>query len=99
MRDTRRSRLSTSGAWDGGLRRVLEVLDREVLSWILRAGIWFYQISLGLFFRGACRFHPSCSRYAEEAVRRHGALRGTRLAVARLLRCHPFHPGGVDPVP
>ncbi|HJS75120.1 MAG TPA: membrane protein insertion efficiency factor YidD [Vicinamibacteria bacterium] len=65
----------------------------------MRGGIWIYQVTLGLLFRGACRFDPSCSRYAAEALRRHGGLRGTRLAIARLLRCHPFHPGGYDPVP
>ncbi len=48
---------------------------------------------------GTCRFTPSCSHYAEEAVRRFGPLRGGRLAVARLLRCHPFGVGGWDPVP
>jgi putative membrane protein insertion efficiency factor len=46
-----------------------------------------------------CRFAPSCSSYAEEALAVHGALRGGWLALARLARCHPFHPGGVDPVP
>jgi putative membrane protein insertion efficiency factor len=47
----------------------------------------------------ACRFHPSCSAYAETALVRHGAARGTWLTARRLLRCHPFHPGGIDPVP
>jgi uncharacterized protein len=46
-----------------------------------------------------CRFHPSCSAYALESLEKHGALRGTALAVWRILRCHPFHPGGYDPVP
>lgn len=47
----------------------------------------------------ACRFAPSCSRYAEEALARRGALAGSLLTLARLARCHPFHPGGYDPVP
>jgi putative membrane protein insertion efficiency factor len=48
---------------------------------------------------GHCRFSPSCSLYAGEALRRHGAFAGARLAVKRLARCHPFRPGGYDPVP
>ncbi|MGD8396690.1 MAG: membrane protein insertion efficiency factor YidD [Candidatus Eiseniibacteriota bacterium] len=47
----------------------------------------------------ACRFHPSCSAYAVTAVRRHGVIRGGLMAGARLARCHPWHPGGHDPVP
>lgn len=46
-----------------------------------------------------CRFYPSCSDYATEAIERHGALRGVLLALGRVSRCHPWHPGGFDPVP
>jgi len=50
-------------------------------------------------FGAACRFHPCCSEYAYQALARHGIIKGTRLALGRILKCHPFHPGGVDPVP
>ncbi len=58
-----------------------------------------YRLLLSPHAAGACRFHPSCSEYAEEAVRRHGALRGGWLALRRLARCHPLGSSGFDPVP
>lgn len=58
-----------------------------------------YQIALSPFFGAQCRFHPTCSHYAQEAITRYGAGRGGRLALGRLCRCHPFTQGGYDPVP
>lgn len=66
---------------------------------ILVALIRFYQLALSPFVGNQCRFTPTCSQYAREAVERHGALRGSWLAVRRVFRCHPWHPGGHDPVP
>lgn len=59
----------------------------------------FYKAAISPFLPSACRFQPTCSVYAREAVERHGFLRGARLAIGRLFRCHPFRPGGFDPVP
>jgi putative membrane protein insertion efficiency factor len=61
--------------------------------------IRLYRYCLSPYFGGQCRFAPTCSCYAEEAVRRHGALRGSWLSLRRLLRCHPWNLGGFDPVP
>lgn len=58
-----------------------------------------YQYLISPLTGPRCRFHPTCSHYAIEAVQNHGPLRGSWLAVRRLLRCHPLHPGGYDPVP
>jgi len=68
-------------------------------SWALLILVRMYVIFLSPFLGGACRFYPSCSNYAREAIERYGALRGTVLALKRLLRCHPFTPAGIDLVP
>ncbi|HYB63620.1 MAG TPA: membrane protein insertion efficiency factor YidD, partial [Steroidobacteraceae bacterium] len=66
---------------------------------LVRAAIRFYQLALSPLVGPACRFYPSCSQYALEAVARFGVLRGGWLSILRLGRCHPFNPGGYDPVP
>ena len=58
-----------------------------------------YQVALGPLRPASCRYYPSCSAYGIEALQKHGAIRGSWLTVRRILRCHPFVPGGYDPVP
>jgi putative membrane protein insertion efficiency factor len=58
-----------------------------------------YQYAISPLFGANCRFYPSCSEYAREAIDRHGAGKGSWLTLRRLGRCHPYHPGGFDPVP
>jgi putative membrane protein insertion efficiency factor len=70
-----------------------------VIARVLLLLIEVYRWTLSPLLGGFCRFEPSCSRYASEAIRRHGARRGSWLSLRRLLRCQPFHPGGFDPVP
>jgi putative membrane protein insertion efficiency factor len=65
------------------------------LIWLVR----IYQYAISPMLARSCRFHPSCSEYAVEALQRHGALKGSWLAMRRVGRCHPWHPGGYDPVP
>ena len=70
------------------------------MSAALAAGAFrLYRWFLSPWFRGSCRYWPSCSAYAEEAFARHGAVRGAYLSVRRLMRCHPWGGHGVDPVP
>jgi putative membrane protein insertion efficiency factor len=66
---------------------------------ILRLLIRAYQLAIRPLLPPSCRFHPSCSQYALEAIGAHGALHGSWLALRRLTRCHPLHAGGLDPVP
>lgn len=68
---------------------------KRVLVWLLRG----YQLLLSPMLGQNCRFYPTCSNYAIEALHRHGAARGGWLAVRRVCRCHPWNPGGADPVP
>ncbi len=58
-----------------------------------------YQLGISPFLGQNCRFYPSCSAYAAEAIQEHGAAKGSLLAAKRLCKCHPWHPGGLDPVP
>jgi len=69
----------------------------SLLAWFLIAMVRLYQVSLGLFLGGRCRFEPSCSNYFIQAVEKYGPLRGAWKGICRIGRCHPFHPGGYDP--
>ena len=68
---------------------------RRIVLFLLRV----YQYALSPFLGQNCRFHPGCSEYARQAVQKYGVLRGSWLAIKRLGRCHPWNPGGFDPVP
>ncbi len=72
---------------------------RRAAALFLLVAIRVYQVVLTPLMPSACKFYPSCSRYASEAIAKHGACRGLGLAARRLLRCRPFAPGGYDPVP
>jgi putative membrane protein insertion efficiency factor len=91
-------------------RNVLKIDDLRTMNsptkrqgsaarWLLLLFVRFYQIFFSPFLGGACKFYPSCSRYAQEAIEMHGARRGAWLAMKRLGRCRPFTKGGFDPVP
>ncbi|MFH0852075.1 MAG: membrane protein insertion efficiency factor YidD [bacterium] len=87
---------------------MLEKISKKLIylaEAVILAAIRFYQLSLspdqGFFKREllVCRFHPSCSDYALQGIKKFGILKGGLLAARRVLRCHPFNPGGLDPVP
>lgn len=73
----------------------LRTLPKRMMLALLR----FYKREISPMLPDACRFRPTCSEYAMQAIQKYGALKGGYLAIRRILRCHPFHPGGYDPVP
>ena len=97
------------GVWRGEPVRVplkmeftREALSSALLGSLANAAIFLiriYQFAISPLIPPSCRFYPSCSHYAAEAIRRHGMLRGSALAAWRLAKCQPLHPGGFDPVP
>ena len=73
----------------------LATLPKRALLWLIR----LYRAGISPMHRPCCRFIPTCSQYAVEAIAKYGALKGGWLAIKRICRCHPFHEGGYDPVP
>jgi len=71
-----------------------DVITKGVLIGLIKV----YQKLISPLLPVSCRFYPSCSQYAQDAINRHGALKGIFLAALRIMKCHPFHPGGFDPV-
>lgn len=69
------------------------------MKWLLLMLIRIYQKTLSPFLPSGCRFYPTCSRYGYGAIEKYGAVKGGWLAIKRVARCHPFNPGGYDPVP
>jgi putative membrane protein insertion efficiency factor len=76
-------------------RGIQWAIPRRLVLLLIR----FYQRAISPYFPARCRYVPTCSAYAYEAVQKHGVCRGLFLALKRVLRCHPLHPGGYDPVP
>ncbi len=95
----RRNSILGEGAGGSGSIRRFSAFVVGLPAGALVGLIRLYQVLVSPALPPSCRFYPSCSRYMLEAVRRHGACRGAWLGVRRLLRCHPWHSGGYDPVP
>ena len=76
----------------------MKIIGR-VLAWPLLGLVWIYRNAISPLIGANCRFQPTCSKYAEEALRKHGAFKGGWLAIRRIGRCHPWGGSGYDPVP
>jgi len=81
------------------MKRLLGGFRAAPAATLLKGAVRTYQLTLRGIIGSHCRFYPHCSAYAMEALDTHGAARGSLLAARRVLRCHPWHPGGYDPVP
>jgi putative membrane protein insertion efficiency factor len=79
-------------------RQAVYAID-QIIRWLSIGLIRCYRYLISPLLGNCCRFYPSCSCYAEVAIKRFGLLKGSFLTLCRLLRCHPWHPGGIDPVP
>ena len=90
---------SGGGVAEASAARIGPKAGHSLSAWVLLIIVRFYVLFLSPIFGGACRFYPSCSNYAYEAIVHHGPRRGGLLAIKRLLRCQPFCHGGFDPVP
>ena len=75
------------------------ILEAQLVKKLLLQLIRVYRCAISPLLPASCRFYPTCSQYAITAIERFGAWKGSALALQRILRCHPFHPGGYDPVP
>lgn len=84
----------SEGSPEPAARQAVTVPQRIAL-----ALLYLYKTALSPLLMSSCKFHPTCSAYAREAIERHGVVQGSGLAARRLLRCRPFAPGGIDPVP
>ena len=80
------------------VRRLIKIISR-ILVWLLLLPIRFYQVAITPYTPPSCRFTPTCSEYARQALIKHGPVKGLALAIWRILRCNPFSFGGYDPVP
>jgi hypothetical protein len=87
--------------WRNFLKKFIDMLVKNynISKFIVLVLIRGYQLIVSPVLGPACRFYPSCSQYASLAINQYGVVKGSYLAFRRLLRCHPFHPGGFDPVP
>ena len=90
---------ASSPKHSGWFRSSAEPTARFRGAAVLRALLHGYRVLVSPLLPRACRFYPSCSQFALEALSEHGAVSGTRLTVSRIARCHPWNPGGYDPVP